>query len=90
MPLASHTIDVKQFIDGRRFSVYQWLVIALCFLILTVDAYDIVAIGYAAPSLIWRVAYYESTAGQCDECWRAGNGTVGALLGGALSDWKQP
>jgi AAHS family 4-hydroxybenzoate transporter-like MFS transporter len=59
MPLASQTIDVKQFIDDRRFSLYQWLVIALCFLILTVDAYDIVAIGYAAPSLVGE--------------WRAGN-----------------
>ncbi|MFM0340601.1 MFS transporter [Paraburkholderia fungorum] len=89
MPLASQTIDVKRFIDDRRFSPYQWLVIALCFLILTVDAYDIAAIGYAAPSLIgeWHIA-----KAQLGGAMSAGvlGMTAGALLGGAVSDWSSP
>jgi AAHS family 4-hydroxybenzoate transporter-like MFS transporter len=89
MHLPSQTIDVKQFIDNRSFSQYQWLVIALCFLILTVDAYDIAAIGYAAPSLIgeWHI-----TKAQLGTAMSAGvlGMTAGALLGGALSDWSSP
>lgn len=89
MSLASQTIDVKQFIDDRSFSLYQWLVIALCFLILTVDAYDIVAIGYAAPSLIgeWHI-----TKAQLGTAMSAGvlGMTAGALLGGPVSDRSSP
>src|SRR6202012_4319577 len=89
MFLPSQTIDVKQFIDARSFSPYQWLVIALCFLIFTVDAYDIVPIGYAEPSLIceWHI-----TKAQLGTAMSAGvlGMTAGALLGGALSDWSSP
>ena len=87
MHVSAQKIDVKEFIDNRSFSPYQWLVIALCFLILTVDAYDIVAIGYAVPSLIgeWHV-----TKAQLGTAMSAGvlGMTAGALLGGALSDWS--
>jgi AAHS family 4-hydroxybenzoate transporter-like MFS transporter len=31
------TIDVQAFIDNRRFSPYQWLILVLCFLIVATD-----------------------------------------------------
>ncbi|CAB3790925.1 4-hydroxybenzoate transporter PcaK [Paraburkholderia caffeinitolerans] len=89
MRSAPQTVDVKQFIDDRPVSLYQWFVIAVCFLILTIDAYDVVAIGFAGPSFIgeWHI-----TKAQLGTAISAGvlGMTVGALLGGPLSDWTSP
>lgn len=50
-------VDVQKFIDGQPFSRFQWLIFALCFLIVLLDGFDTAAIGYIAPSLIqeWGV-----------------------------------
>ncbi|MBX9296622.1 MFS transporter [Chromobacterium piscinae] len=52
------TVDLQHLIDSRRFSPYQWLVLALCFLIVVMDGFDTAAIGYIAPSLIadWGIS----------------------------------
>ena len=51
------TVDVQTFLNEHRFSVFQWLIFALCFLIVLLDGFDTAAIGYIAPSLIgeWGV-----------------------------------
>lgn len=51
-------IDVQEFLDQHPFSPYQWLVFALCFVVVLLDGFDTAAIGYIAPSLIkdWGVA----------------------------------
>jgi AAHS family 4-hydroxybenzoate transporter-like MFS transporter len=89
MPSSSQSVDVVRFIDERRLSRFQLFVIALCFVILTVDAYDVVAIGYAVPSIIgeWHV-----TKAQLGIAMSAGvmGMTVGALTTGPLSDWSSP
>ena len=49
--------DVQAFLDEHPFSPFQWVIFALCFLIVLLDGFDTSAIGYIAPSLIaeWGV-----------------------------------
>lgn len=51
------SVDVQTFLNDNPFSKYQWLIFALCFLIVLLDGFDTAAIGYIAPSLIteWGV-----------------------------------
>ena len=46
------TIDIKAFIDERPIAAYQWLLVALCFLIVTADGMDVAIMGFVAPSII--------------------------------------
>ena len=52
------TIDIKAFIDQRPISAYQWLLVALCFLIVTADGMDVAIMGFVAPSIIgaWHIS----------------------------------
>lgn len=54
----SQRINLQTFIDQHKFSLFQWSIFFICFLIALLDGYDTVAIGYIAPSLIneWGVA----------------------------------
>jgi MFS transporter, AAHS family, 4-hydroxybenzoate transporter len=51
-------IDVQTFLNQHKFSPFQWLVFALCFLVVLMDGFDTAAIGYIAPSLLkeWGIA----------------------------------
>jgi AAHS family 4-hydroxybenzoate transporter-like MFS transporter len=51
-------IDIKAFIDERSISAYQWLLVALCFLIVTADGMDVAIMGFVAPSIIhdWGIS----------------------------------
>ncbi|WP_244817933.1 aromatic acid/H+ symport family MFS transporter [Caballeronia sp. Lep1P3] len=52
------TIDIKSFIDERPISAYQWLLVALCFLVVTADGMDVAIMGFVAPSIIadWHIS----------------------------------
>ena len=52
MPETGRSIDVQAFLNEHPFSAYQWLVFALCFVIVLLDGFDTAAIGYIAPSLV--------------------------------------
>lgn len=56
--MRNRTLDVQRFLDENEFSGFQWLIFALCFLIVLLDGFDTAAIGYIAPSLLkeWGVA----------------------------------
>ena len=51
MPEA-RTLDVQTFLDENPFSPFQWIIFALCFLVVFLDGFDTAAIGYIAPSLL--------------------------------------
>jgi len=53
----TQTVDVQTFLNEHRLSAYQWLIFALCFVIVLLDGFDTAAIGYIAPSLVneWGV-----------------------------------
>ncbi|WP_233834126.1 MFS transporter [Paraburkholderia sp. ZP32-5] len=52
------TIDVQAFINEHRFSPFQWLIFAMCFVIVLMDGFDTAAIGFIAPSLLsgWQIS----------------------------------
>jgi len=54
----TQSVNVQTFLNAHRFSVFQWLVFALCFCIVLLDGFDTAAIGFIAPSLVkeWGVA----------------------------------
>ncbi|WP_455922104.1 MFS transporter [Pseudomonas putida] len=54
----SPAVDVKAWIDSRAISPYQWLVLALCSLIILFDGYDAAVMGFIAPALVqdWGLA----------------------------------
>ncbi|MCP1119414.1 MFS transporter [Robbsia andropogonis] len=59
--MSSHiqpSVDVQQFIDQQPLSARQWLIFAMCFLVVLLDGFDTAAIGFIAPSLLgeWGVA----------------------------------
>lgn len=66
----SEVLDVQTFLNVQRFSRYQWLVFALCFLVVLMDGFDTAAIGYIAPSLIQE--------------WGVSKADLGPVLGAAL------
>lgn len=57
-PRTSAPVDVQDVINGHRFSGFQWLVFAICFVIVLLDGFDTAAIGFIAPSLVaeWGIS----------------------------------
>jgi AAHS family 4-hydroxybenzoate transporter-like MFS transporter len=53
-----HDIDVTAFIDRHPVSRFQWLIVALCFLIVAIDGFDTAAIGFIGPAIRteWHLA----------------------------------
>ncbi|MBN3761458.1 MFS transporter [Burkholderia sp. Ac-20365] len=81
----TRTVDVQALINAHRFSRFQWLVFAMCFVIVLMDGFDTAAIGFIAPSLLseWHI----SRAMLAPVLSAALFGLAcGALLSGPLSD----
>src|SRR5579863_4573833 len=51
MTVAARTIDVQAFFNEHPLSRHQLMIFALCFLVMAVDGYDTVVVGYIAPAL---------------------------------------
>ena len=51
------SVDIQTFLNEHPVSWFQWLIFALCFVIVLLDGFDTAAIGFIAPSLIkeWGV-----------------------------------
>src|SRR5947209_5710055 len=54
----AQSVNVQTFLNTHRFSSFQWVIFALCFIIVLMDGFDTAAIGFIAPSLVqeWGVA----------------------------------
>jgi AAHS family 4-hydroxybenzoate transporter-like MFS transporter len=63
-------LDVQTFLNEKRFSRFQWLIFALCFIIVLLDGFDTAAIGFIAPSLLNE--------------WQVGKPALGPVLSAAL------
>lgn len=55
---ASRPIDVKSFIDQRPVSASQWLLVALCFLVVVADGMDVAIMGFVTPPILqeWNIS----------------------------------
>ncbi|MCP1772429.1 AAHS family 4-hydroxybenzoate transporter-like MFS transporter [Neisseria perflava] len=63
-------INVRTLLDSRDVSTYQKLVIFLCFLIVVMDGFDVVIMGFVGPSL--------------KEAWNLSNSDLAPVLSAAL------
>ncbi|MEM5429268.1 MFS transporter [Cupriavidus oxalaticus] len=82
-------IDVKRFIDARRFSPYQWGILAVCFLMIAIDAYDALTVGFVIPALMEAWHMEKSVFGPVMSASIVGM-ALGAMLSGPLYDRSTP
>jgi AAHS family 4-hydroxybenzoate transporter-like MFS transporter len=79
------SVDIRQWIDGRPVSRYQWLILLLCFLIVTFDGLDAAIMGFIAPAVIedWNIT--RTAFGPIMAAAMVGL-AIGALVSGPYSD----
>jgi len=82
---AKPTVDVQQFIDDKPFSLYQWLILGLCFLIIAIDGFDTAIIGFLAPALSQEWGVEKAALVPVLSAALVGL-AIGALLAGPLAD----
>lgn len=77
--------DFQEFIDSHKFSKFQWMIFAVCFLVALLDGYDTVAIGYIAPSLIqeWGIQKHDLATAMSSGLFGI---AIGAICFGPLAD----
>ncbi|MFM0336176.1 MFS transporter [Paraburkholderia fungorum] len=81
----SEVLDVRDFIDRQKFSPYQWLILALCFLIVAADGFDTAAAGFVAPALAKEWGLTRLELGPVLSAALIGS-VIGALIAGPLAD----
>ncbi len=84
-PPPAGTLDVQSFIDSHRFSAYQWLILALCFMIVAIDGFDTAAMGYIAPALVQDWGIEKSSLGPVMSAALFGL-AFGAIFAGPMAD----
>lgn len=82
---STNPVDVRTFINARAMSGYQWLVLALCFLIVAADGMDVAIMGFVAPSIIQEWGISRAAFGIVMSAAPFGL-VVGALFAGPASD----
>ena len=82
---ATPAVDVRTFIDAQPVSGSQWMVTALCGLIVFVDGFDAQAMGFVAPALTADLQVSRAVLGGVISSGLVGM-MVGALLLGPLAD----
>lgn len=85
MKTSERVVDTQAFIDGQRFSPFQWGILVLCFLVVAADGYDTAAIGFIAPSLVQQWGIARVALGPVMSAALVGLG-IGAVLAGPLAD----
>ncbi|HEY2257284.1 MAG TPA: MFS transporter [Variovorax sp.] len=78
-------LDVQSFLNQQRFSGFQWLIFAMCFVIVLLDGFDTAAIGFIAPSLLSEFQVGKPALGPVLSAALFGL-AFGALAAGPLSD----
>ncbi|TCU15631.1 AAHS family benzoate transporter-like MFS transporter [Rhizobium azibense] len=79
------SIDVNETIDTSPFGGFQWMVVALCGLLLIVDGYDVFVAGTVLPTLITEWGLSKPQAGTL-QAWALFGMMFGALIFGSLAD----
>jgi AAHS family 4-hydroxybenzoate transporter-like MFS transporter len=80
-----HTLDVRSHINSRPMGAYQWLLLVLCFLIITTDGIDVAIMGFLAPAISREWGISRAAFGAVMSAAPIGL-AIGALFVGPLSD----
>ena len=78
-------VDVKAFIDERTMGPMQWLLLALCFLVVAADGMDVAIMGFLAPSILQEWHASRASFGLVMSAAPIGL-VLGALIAGPASD----
>ncbi|MFZ6724416.1 MFS transporter [Undibacterium sp. MH2W] len=78
-------LDVRAHINNRKISGYQWLLLALCFLIVATDGMDVAIMGFLAPAIVKEWGISRATFGIVMSAAPIGL-AIGAILVGPMSD----
>ena len=78
-------VDVQAFLNKHPFSGFQWVIFALCFIVVLADGFDTAAIGFIAPSLIGEWGVERPALGPVLSAALFGL-AFGALCSGPLAD----
>jgi AAHS family 4-hydroxybenzoate transporter-like MFS transporter len=81
----TQTLDIRAHINDRKMSGYQWLLLALCFLIVATDGMDVAIMGFLAPAITKEWGITRAAFGLVMSAAPVGL-AVGALMIGPLSD----
>ncbi len=81
----SQTLDVRAYINDRKMTGYQWLLLGLCFLIVATDGMDVAIMGFLAPGITKEWGISRAVFGLVMSAAPLGL-AAGALLVGPLSD----
>jgi AAHS family 4-hydroxybenzoate transporter-like MFS transporter len=84
-PASARTVDVRTFIDSQPISAYQWMVTAMCGLIVFMDGFDAQAVGFVAPALTADLQVSRAVLGSVISSGLVGM-MFGALLFGPVAD----
>lgn len=77
--------DLSKVIDDARLGPFHAITLALCFLIVTIDGYDLVIMGVALPTIITNMKMDARVAGIVASCALVGM-MFGAIFMGTLAD----
>lgn len=82
---SANTLDVHEFLNNRPIGPFQWRVGILAFIVLILDGFDVVSIGFIIPSLLdsWQVS--REAMGPALVAGLVGL-AIGAFSGGPLAD----
>jgi AAHS family 4-hydroxybenzoate transporter-like MFS transporter len=85
-PSTTRHVNVQTLLNEHPFSPFQWVIFALCFVIVLLDGFDTAAIGYIAPSLIKDWGVTKPALAPVLSAALFGL-AAGALSAGPLADW---
>jgi MFS transporter, AAHS family, 4-hydroxybenzoate transporter len=54
----ANIVDIKNFIDERPISAFQWFLVAMCFFVVVADGMDVAIMGFVTPSILqeWGIS----------------------------------
>lgn len=78
-------VDLRQWIDSRPMTRYQWGVLFMCFSIVALDGFDAAIMGFIAPAVLQEWAISKAAFGPIMASAMVGL-AVGALVSGPYSD----
>jgi len=80
-------LDVTRLIDERRLSVFNWLVVFVCFFVALADGYDIIAAAFASPLLVKQFGVSAASMGPVLSA-SLGGIFFGSLIFGWVAGWR--
>ncbi|RYC30779.1 MFS transporter [Lichenibacterium minor] len=81
----ARTVDIESYIDQRPISAYQWLLVAICFLVVVADGMDVAIMGFVTPPILQDWGVSRAAFGLVISAAPFGL-VFGALLAGPSSD----